>query len=119
MAGPDQINGVNWDSIRFKLADRSGWPVYRTLEMADPLAFTEADTARVVRIGRAAGNRPGAMMHEDSVGMSLERRRGCRNASPEEQLLLPAPAPLPTGDSAVVNSGRFPTEEEDKNDAAA
>jgi hypothetical protein len=48
---PDRIDFIDWDSIRFRLASRSGWPIYRTLEMADPLGFTKADTAALLDSG--------------------------------------------------------------------
>ena len=68
LAEPDQINSVNWDSIGFRLAGRSGWPVYRTLEMADPLAFTKADTAALFESGEPLETILDALMHEDSAG---------------------------------------------------
>jgi proteasome accessory factor A len=36
------VTAVDWDSITFKMRGRHSWPIYRTLEMADPLGFTEA-----------------------------------------------------------------------------
>ena len=68
LADPDQINSVNWDSIGFRLAGGSGWPVYRTLEMADPLAFTKADTAALFESAEPLETILDAMTHKDSAG---------------------------------------------------
>jgi hypothetical protein len=106
LAKADQINSIDWDSIRFKLNGRSGWLVYRTLEMANPLAFTKADTARLFESGEPLEEILDAMMREDPAShVSDDTPRLRESAPPEEQLLLPAPAPLLTsGDSPVVNS---------------
>jgi proteasome accessory factor A len=36
------VTAVDWDTMTFKMRGRHGWPIYRTLDMADPLGFTEA-----------------------------------------------------------------------------
>ena len=106
LAEPDQVHCVNWDSIGFKLAGRSGWPLYRTLEMADPLAFTKADTAALFDSGEPLEAILDALMHKDRAGyVSCDTSPLRETAAPEERLLLPAPAPLPAnGDAAVANS---------------
>jgi proteasome accessory factor A len=40
-AGPDAVDDVDWDSMRFKTQDESFRTRYRRLEMASPLAFTK------------------------------------------------------------------------------
>jgi hypothetical protein len=37
------VDSVDWDRITFKIRSRYAWPCYRTLEMADPQGFTEAE----------------------------------------------------------------------------
>lgn len=37
------IDGVDWDSITFRMPGPRGWPVYRTIELDDPLGFTRSD----------------------------------------------------------------------------
>jgi hypothetical protein len=37
------VTSMDWDSITFKVRGRHSWPTYRTLDMASPLGFTEAD----------------------------------------------------------------------------
>ncbi len=36
-----EVVSVDWDLITFKIRGRHAWPTYRTLDMADPLGFTE------------------------------------------------------------------------------
>jgi Pup amidohydrolase len=50
-AGPERIDGVDWDAIRFRLEGDGIWSRRRKLEMPDPLAFTEAETASIVYSG--------------------------------------------------------------------
>ena len=40
-AGPDAVDDVDWDSMRFKTGDERYRSRYRRLEMASPLAFTK------------------------------------------------------------------------------
>jgi Pup amidohydrolase len=42
-ATPDIVVSVDWDTITFKLRGRYTWPTYRTLSLANPLGFTEAE----------------------------------------------------------------------------
>ncbi len=127
-AKPDQIHSVNWDSIGFRLTGRSGWPLYRTLEMADPLAFTKADTAALFESGEPLETILDAMMHKDSAAhVGYDASPLGETASPEERLLLPAPAAPPTtGGSPAGNSDliipsgeRFHEPEGGQDDAAA
>ena len=41
-AGPDAVEDVDWDSIRFKTGSERYRNLYRKLEMSSPLAFTKA-----------------------------------------------------------------------------
>lgn len=50
-AGPERVDSVDWDSIRFRLDGDDRWSRQRRLEMADPLQFTEAETASIVYSG--------------------------------------------------------------------
>lgn len=36
-----EVESVDWDRITFKIRGRYAWPAYRTLDMANPLGFTE------------------------------------------------------------------------------
>lgn len=47
LAGRDMTDDVDWDSMRFKVKSPRGWPSYPTLELADPLDWTSAETAPV------------------------------------------------------------------------
>ena len=103
LANPDQINSVNWDSIGFRLAGGSGWPVYRMLEMADPLAFTKADTAALFDSAEPLETILDALTHTDSAGHADgDTSRLSDRAYPQEQLLLPAPTPRPTSVGSAV-----------------
>ena len=47
-AGPENLDDVDWDLVRFAQRDgNSRWPVYRTIDLADPLAFTRAETEKI------------------------------------------------------------------------
>lgn len=35
------VESVDWDRITFKIPGRHAWPAYRTLDLADPLGFTQ------------------------------------------------------------------------------
>jgi proteasome accessory factor A len=37
------VESVDWDRMTFKIRGRYAWPSYRTLDLADPLGFTQAD----------------------------------------------------------------------------
>ena len=37
------MEDVNWDSMRFHEMGSGYWPRYRTLELANPLAFTRSE----------------------------------------------------------------------------
>lgn len=42
-----KVDLVDWDRITFKLHDRLGWPIYRTVALTHPLAFTRRDAQPV------------------------------------------------------------------------
>jgi proteasome accessory factor A len=46
-ADPESVVSVDWDAITFKLRGRYNWPSYRTLDLANPLAGTEAETQAI------------------------------------------------------------------------
>lgn len=47
-ADPDAVDQVDWDCIKFKLKGKNPWgTTYRTLDLANPLAFTRAQTAQI------------------------------------------------------------------------
>ncbi len=46
-AGSDRVVSVDWDTMTFKLRGRYNWPAYRTLDLADPLAATQAETQSI------------------------------------------------------------------------
>ena len=52
-AGPDAIEDVDWDTLRFRIAGTGYWPTYRSLDLGDPLRFTRAEAAPLFE--RAAG----------------------------------------------------------------
>jgi hypothetical protein len=49
LAGPDGVEDVDWDTIRFRRAGRGAWPVVRTLRLDDPLGFTRAAVEGVIQ----------------------------------------------------------------------
>jgi proteasome accessory factor A len=52
LAGPDAVDAVDWDFIRFKIRGKGYWPARRTLDMANPLAFTRAAVEPLLGEGR-------------------------------------------------------------------
>ena len=46
VAGADRVDAVDWDSITFSTTGVHGYRTYRQVELADPLAFTRAETER-------------------------------------------------------------------------
>jgi Pup amidohydrolase len=42
-----EVTSCDWDRICFRLTGRDGWPSYRTFEMPDPLALTQAEAQPV------------------------------------------------------------------------
>jgi hypothetical protein len=47
VADPDQVDHVNWDAIRVRIRRPDGSVRYRSVELADPLGFTKAQTERL------------------------------------------------------------------------
>jgi proteasome accessory factor A len=43
-AGPDGVDDVNWDSMRFRIAYERSRTIYRRFNMNSPLAYTKAET---------------------------------------------------------------------------
>ncbi len=47
LASPEDIDSVDWDSIRFRLRDDAHWlPRYRTVRLSNPLGHTKAEAHR-------------------------------------------------------------------------
>ena len=42
-AEPGSVVSVDWDSMTFKLIGCHDWPSYRTIDLADPLGYTQAE----------------------------------------------------------------------------
>ena len=40
LAGPDLVDEVDWDFIRLKIRGPGGWPIYKDLDLANPLGCT-------------------------------------------------------------------------------
>ncbi len=92
LAEPGQVNRIDWDSICFKLAGRSGWPIYRTLDMPDPLGFTKAQTAAWLESAQPLDAILDRLMTMDSAGSVSHDTLGASEAAPQPKpLLLPAP----------------------------
>ena len=47
LAGPEQVESVDWDSITFSLTSKNYWPRRRTISLANPLRFGKAACAKV------------------------------------------------------------------------
>ena len=41
---PIEVDSVDWDRISFRIRGHHGWPVYRTLDLPDPLGFSQSET---------------------------------------------------------------------------
>jgi proteasome accessory factor A len=96
LAEPGQVNRMDWDSICFKLSGRSGWPIYRTLDMPDPLGFTKAQTAAWLEAAQPLDAILDRLMTMDSAGSISHDTLGSSDAAPKPKpLLLPAPHTRP------------------------
>jgi proteasome accessory factor A len=42
-AASDSVDSVDWDAMTFKLPGRYSWPTYRTVNLANPLGYTQAE----------------------------------------------------------------------------
>jgi len=92
LADPSEVSRIDWDSICFKLPGRSGWPIYRTLDMPDPLGFTKARTAAWLESGQPLDVILDRLMTIDSAGSVSHDTLGLSDAGPQPApLLLPAP----------------------------
>lgn len=47
LAGPEHVQDVDWDRVRFRQRGAGYWPTLRTVSLDDPLGFTRADVERV------------------------------------------------------------------------
>jgi hypothetical protein len=43
----EAVDDVDWDYVTVKCKGRQGWPVYRTIDLANPLAFTKAQAEHI------------------------------------------------------------------------
>jgi proteasome accessory factor A len=43
-----EVDSVDWDRITFKLRGRHNWPTYRTLNLTNPLGFTQAEAQPIL-----------------------------------------------------------------------
>jgi hypothetical protein len=53
IAGPESVDAVDWDRIRFRRFDRRCWPTLHTVHMGDPLGFSRAAIGDIVDEGRS------------------------------------------------------------------
>jgi proteasome accessory factor A len=47
LAGAERTDNIDWDTMRFKVNGSRGWPSYPSLELADPLGWSRAETESV------------------------------------------------------------------------
>jgi proteasome accessory factor A len=80
------VESVDWDRITFRIRGRYAWPSYRTLDLADPLSFTQADAQPIFDhcadfgelLDALESHSPGAALPLDAIaiGTNQEKRRG-------------------------------------------
>jgi Pup amidohydrolase len=101
---PEQISSIDWDRISLKLPGRSGWPVYRTLEMPEPLGLTKAGAGDLFGAGLeleelldalSANNAAGCISHDTLIKAGAE-------ADDPEPLSLPAERHVSADDNATA-----------------
>ncbi len=44
LAGPERVDNIDWDTMRFKVQTSRGWPSYPSIDLGDPLAWTKPQT---------------------------------------------------------------------------
>jgi Pup amidohydrolase len=76
-AEPDEVEGVDWDEIRFRLRGVDGWPVHRTVALPNPLAHTRRECERAVT---------SAVNLEELVATLTEESSVADESTPEQTL---------------------------------
>jgi proteasome accessory factor A len=110
-AGPDGVDDVDWDLMRFKLQGQGYWSNTRRLEMADPLAFTRAEAEPVLRKARTLEEALDALdaLRPDADD-SGSKGKANKPASTRPRTWLPAypvaPARTETDGTSDTNTGR-------------
>ncbi len=56
LAEPGEVVSVDWSWLRFRIRGRSYWPTYRSVHLADPLAFTRAETEPIFEAATSLEN---------------------------------------------------------------
>ncbi len=102
---PERVHHLDWDLMSFKGTNGSGWPLYRTLRLPDPLGLNRNDTERLFV--------PGATLDDVLDGLPANYSMGYvshttwtppSNSSVQQgPALLPAPRySVASGDSVAV-----------------
>jgi proteasome accessory factor A len=101
LAGPAQIQHLDWDTLSFKGTSTAGWPHYRTLGLPNPLGLTRAETEPLFRPGRTLEDVLDALSASSSSGYVSHTTWTPVSSHSYQQ----GPAPLPAPQDAVVDVG--------------
>lgn len=105
LAEPERVQHLDWDSMSFKGTSGSGWPLYRTLRMPDPLGLTSSDTEQVFAPGATLDDVLDGLPANYSMGYVSHTTWTPPSSSSVQQgpALLPAPRyTVANGDSVAV-----------------
>jgi proteasome accessory factor A len=81
LAGPEEIDSVDWDTIRFRLEDETHWlPRYRTVSLPNPLGHTKALVSRCL---------PESGQLEDVISALEENDRRSVHLNPTKHHAIP------------------------------
>lgn len=93
---PAALDDVDWDRVRFHAHSRSGWPGWRSVHLANPLGFTQADCAPLFQGGGTLEDildRLDALA--DTGGVATAAVIGGANVGPVPSTSTPAEAAAP------------------------
>ncbi len=92
-AGRDRVQHVDWDEVEFKGASSMGWPLHRSVNLADPAALGRDETGHVFTEDRPLDEILDELNTERSVGYVSETTWTPTGSTsyPQPQALLPAP----------------------------
>lgn len=104
-AGPQQVDNVDWDTMRFKVEGSRGWPSYPTVDLDHPLRFTKELAGPIFEQDLPLDEMLEAIRDLGEESSLSEERPVTGNTSANQRPLLPAP--VSNGSTSAGNgSGR-------------
>jgi hypothetical protein len=102
---PERVHHLDWDTMSFKGTSGSGWPLYRTLRLPEPLGLSRNDTEHLFAPGATLDDVLDGLPANYSMGYVSHTTWTPPSSSSVQQgpALLPAPRyTVANGDSVAV-----------------